>query len=76
MALLQLAVPEKVFLIRLHHTGLPEDIISIFQNPAIFKAGVAIHDDIKSLQKLNKFTPESFVELATLARTLACRSKV
>lgn len=69
VALLQLAIPDKVFLIRLHHTGLPADIISIFENPAIFKAGVAIHDDIKSLQKINKFTPVSFVELATMART-------
>jgi ribonuclease D len=69
VALLQLAVPDKVFLIRLHHTGLTEEIKSIFENPAIIKAGVAIHDDIKSLQKLNMFTPAAFVELATLART-------
>jgi len=69
VALLQLAVPNKVFLIRLHHTGLPDEIISIFENPKIIKAGVAIHDDIKSLQKVNKFSPASFVELATLART-------
>ncbi|WP_276366439.1 3'-5' exonuclease [Chryseolinea sp. H1M3-3] len=69
VALLQLAVPNKVFLIRLHHTGLPNEIISIFENRQIIKAGVAIHDDIKSLQKVNKFTPESFVELSTLARS-------
>lgn len=69
VALLQLAVPNKVFLIRLHQTGLTQEIISIFENPSIIKAGVAIHDDIKSLQKINHFTPESFVELATLART-------
>ena len=69
VALLQLAVPNKVFLIRLHHTGLPKEITSIFENEEIVKAGVAIHDDIKSLQRLNKFTPKSFVELATLART-------
>ena len=69
VALLQLAVPNKVFLIRLHHTGLPDEIISIFENPQIVKAGVAIHDDIKSLQKVNKFTPASFVELSTLARS-------
>ncbi len=69
VALLQLAVPNKVFLIRLHHTGLPKEITSIFENRQIIKAGVAIHDDIKSLQKVNKFTPESFVELSTLARS-------
>jgi len=69
VALLQLAIPNKVFLIRLHHTGLPDAVTSIFENPRIVKAGVAIHDDIKSLQKLNKFTPTAFVELATLARS-------
>jgi ribonuclease D len=69
VALLQLAVPNKVFLIRLHHTGLPHEITSIFENPDIIKAGVAIHDDIKSLQKITKFNPTAFVELATLART-------
>jgi ribonuclease D len=69
VALLQLAIPNKVFLIRLHHTGLPDAVTSIFENPRIVKAGVAIHDDIKSLQKINKFTPAAFVELATLARS-------
>lgn len=69
VALLQLAVPNKVYLIRLHHTGLPKEITSIFENPAIIKAGVAIHDDIKSLQKMTKFDPAAFVELSTLARS-------
>ena len=69
VALLQLAVPNRVFLIRLHQTGLPHDITAIFENPDIIKAGVAIHDDIKSLQKITKFSPVGFVELATLART-------
>ncbi len=69
VALLQLAVPNKVFLVRLHQTGLPKEIISIFENTDIIKAGVAIHDDIKSLQKLHNFKPSSFVELATMAKT-------
>jgi len=68
VALLQLAVPNKVYLIRLHHSGLTEEIAGIFENPGIVKAGVAIHDDIKALQKLRKFHPSGFVELATLAK--------
>lgn len=68
VALLQLAVPGKVYLIRMHHTGLTEEITAIFENPGILKAGVAIHDDIKALQKLKKFHPAGFVELSTLAR--------
>jgi ribonuclease D len=69
VALLQLAVPNKVFLIRLHHTGLPKAITSIFENADIIKAGVAILDDIKSLQKVNNFKPASFVELSALAKS-------
>jgi len=69
VALLQLALPDKAFLIRVHQTGLPKEIISIFENTQIIKAGVAIHDDIKALQKIMHFEPASFIELSTLAKT-------
>jgi ribonuclease D len=68
VALLQLAVPGKVFLIRTHHTGLPEEITGVLEDASVIKAGVAIRDDIKALQTLRKFTPTSFVDLATMAR--------
>jgi len=68
VALLQLAIPGKVFLIRIHQTGLPDEIVSLFEDPNIIKAGVAIHDDIKALQKINKFQPISFIELSTMAK--------
>ena len=68
VALLQLAVPNKVFLFRIHQTGLPDEITSIFENTDIIKAGVAIHDDIKALQKINKFQPVSFIELSAMAK--------
>jgi ribonuclease D len=68
LALLQLAIPNKVFLIRTHHTNLDEHIVSLFENPEILKAGVAIRDDIKALQTIASFTPRGFVELATLSR--------
>ncbi len=68
VALIQLAIPDKVFLIRLHDTGLDDELVSLFQNPNIIKAGVAIRDDIKFLQKLKAFEPAGFVELATLSK--------
>ena len=43
-------------------------MISLFQNPNILKAGVAIRDDIKFLQKLKSFEPAGFIELATLSK--------
>ena len=69
LALLQLATPSKVYLIRTHYTGITEPIISIFENPNIIKAGVAIRDDIKALQTVASFTPASFIELATLSKS-------
>jgi len=68
VALLQLALPHKVFLFRMHQTGLPQEIVSIFQNSEIIKAGVAIRDDIKALQKVSRFHPASFIELSAMAK--------
>ncbi|HLN72335.1 MAG: 3'-5' exonuclease [Methylococcaceae bacterium] len=63
VALLQLATKERAFLFRLNKIGLPNGLKGILENPDIKKIGVAIRDDIKGLQKLNKFTPGGFVEL-------------
>jgi ribonuclease D len=68
VAILQIALPEKVFLIRLLATELSPEIIHFLQNENILKAGVAIRDDIKALQLLKKFHPAGFVELAQLAK--------
>lgn len=68
VALLQLAVPNKVFLIRTHHSGFTRDLAEIFESPEIIKAGVAIRDDIKALQTLHRFTPSAFIDLALMAR--------
>lgn len=63
VALLQLATCEKVFLFRLNKIGLTDEIINILADENIIKTGVAVRDDIKALQKLNKFNPKAFIEL-------------
>jgi ribonuclease D len=63
VALLQLATKDHAFLFRLNKIGLGNSLKSILENPEIQKIGVAIRDDIKSLQKLNQFKPGGFVEL-------------
>jgi ribonuclease D len=68
VALLQLATPGKVFLIRTHYTSITDELVSLFENPAIVKAGVAIRDDIKALQKIKKFNPTAFTDLAVMAK--------
>ncbi len=68
VAILQIALPEKVFIIRLKATGLTQDIIHFLQETKIQKIGVAIRDDIKALQHLKGFNPEGFVDLAHLSK--------
>src|SRR5689334_23322638 len=63
VSLLQLAIPNKVFLIRLNFTGLEADIIKFLENEKILKAGVGIRDDIKILHRLGRFTAGGFTEL-------------
>ncbi|HEX8060905.1 MAG TPA: 3'-5' exonuclease [Cyclobacteriaceae bacterium] len=68
VALMQIALPEQVFLVRIKFTGITQDIIDFLENDKILKAGVGVRDDIKALQVLKKFTPAGFVELADMAR--------
>src|SRR3979490_354128 len=44
VALMQIALPQKVFLIRLKHIGVPPEIIHFLQNESILKVGVALRD--------------------------------
>jgi ribonuclease D len=68
VSLLQLAIPHKVFLIRLNFTGMDSEITKFLENEKILKAGVGIRDDIKILHRLGRFTAGGFTELSTMAR--------
>lgn len=68
VALLQLALPSKVFLIRLNHTGIPDTLADYLEDEQQLKIGLALRDDLKALQRLRRFTPRGFVELTTLTK--------
>ncbi len=68
VSLLQLSTSGQAFLFRINKIGLPPEIRNILSDPAIIKAGVAIRDDIKGLQKICAFTPRGFVDLQDYAR--------
>jgi ribonuclease D len=63
VALVQIGIPNKVFLIRINLTGLTEEIIYFFENGAIKKLGVGLRDDIIFLQRISPFNADGFVEL-------------
>lgn len=68
VAVIQMATAQVVYIIQVQKTGLSEGLAKILSNPNIIKAGVAIRDDIKGLQKYRFFKPEGFVDLSLVAR--------
>ena len=63
VSLLQLSISDRAFLFRINHLGIPDELCSILSDSTIYKAGVAIHDDIAGLQKIKSFLPGGFVDL-------------
>jgi len=68
VSLLQLAIPGKVFLIRVNHTGVTEEVARLFENEKVLKAGVGIRDDLKALQKQRDFLPVNCYDLSNIAK--------
>lgn len=68
VALMQVALPDKVFLIRLKQTGITPHLIEFLESDRILKAGVALRDDIKALQRLKHYKPAGFIELAHMSK--------
>lgn len=64
VSLLQLSTPEKAYLFRLNHIGLPQPVKQILEEPKIVKIGAAVRDDIKALKRLDtSFRQASFFDL-------------
>lgn len=68
VALMQIALDHKVFLLRLKSIGMTSHIIDFLQHEEILKVGVALRDDIKALQRLKRFNPGGIFELTELTR--------
>lgn len=68
VSLLQLAIPKKVYLIRLNYTGVTDELASLFSDSSIVKTGVGIRDDLKALQRLRSFEPANCHDLSMLAK--------
>jgi len=60
VALIQVASLHKAFLFRINQTGITDDIIRFFEMD-IPKIGIALHDDIKGLQRQENFKPVGFI---------------
>lgn len=75
VSLLQLAGRDKAFIFRLIKLGLTDDLCSILGSKRIAKIGAAVHDDIRGLQRLAKFTPRGFVDLQMIGSNWGIKEK-
>lgn len=67
-ALIQLATSDTVYIFQLKKLPLDQRLAEVFSDPGVIKTGVAIADDIRSLQALYNFEPAGLVDLSTVAR--------
>ena len=63
VSLIQLSTGNLACLFRINRIGIPDELADILADPGIIKAGVAIHDDIRFLKGIKKFTPDGFIDL-------------
>lgn len=68
VSLIQIALPDKVFLVRVKFTGMHAPLVKFLESDQIQKAGVALRDDIKALQRLKHYEPNGFIELADMSK--------
>lgn len=69
-ALVQMATDSRVYLFRISKTRTIAPLIPIFESPTILKTGVAIHEDVKELRKIEDFKPSGFVEITDITTKL------
>jgi ribonuclease D len=69
VSLIQLANEELACLIRINRIGIPSELADLLANPEIIKTGVAVHDDIRFLKRVQGFSPSGFVDLQQFVRS-------
>ncbi|OEJ99861.1 3'-5' exonuclease [Roseivirga misakiensis] len=63
ISLIQVATPDKVFLLRTQHTGISNELHTFLQDPNVTKVGIGLLDDYNLLDRLRPFKPDGFIDL-------------
>lgn len=74
VSLIQLATADLAILFRINKIGIPDELIRLLSSSKVTKVGVAVHDDIKYLAGVKKFTPHGFVDLQTYVKDFGIQS--
>jgi ribonuclease D len=74
VSLIQLSTEDLACLFRINRIGIPDELTDLLSDPTVIKTGVAVHDDIRFLKSVRKFTPDGFVDLQTLVKDFGIQS--
>lgn len=74
VSLIQLSNDNLACLFRINKIGFPQELINLLSDPSVIKAGVAVHDDIRYLKGVKKFTPDGFIDLQSFVRDYGIQS--
>jgi ribonuclease D len=74
VSLIQLSNSELACLFRINKTGIPQELANLLSDKEVIKVGVAIHDDIKFLSRVKKFSPAGFIDLQSFVRNYGIQS--
>ena len=75
VSLVQLAVPNKTFLLRLNHSGFTPELNQFFADERIEKVGISLKDDLRHLAILSEkqglnFDPQNILDLNDTAKAM------
>ena len=74
VSLIQLSSGDLAFLFRINRIGIPDELADLLSDPSVIKAGVAVHDDIRFLKGVRKFTPDGFIDLQNFVKDFGIQS--
>jgi ribonuclease D len=74
VSLIQLSTSNLACLFRINLIGIPDELVNLLANPKVIKAGVAVHDDIRFLKGVRKFTPGGFIDLQVFVKEYGIQS--
>jgi ribonuclease D len=74
VSLIQLSTGNLACLFRINKIGIPDSLVDLLSNPLVLKLGVAVHDDIRYLKGLKKFTPGGFIDLQGFVKNFGIQS--
>ncbi len=66
ISLLQISTTKQCFLFRLNRIGFPSELSKYLSKSKVKKIGLALHDDLIGLQKIQAFKARNFIDLQSI----------